>query len=332
MIMIPQGQEHAGLPWARWMGLLALLLTEILGLTLRFDAGDVPADRPMYRAITQTGRIARAGMTVGATVVIVAGIPCYRELTGLSGRVRLAGKPVAETLGNLVAFLSFYRLSTVLFDDARTPLLGWPLVVAWLLAGVAMLAFWGLAVLPAGTWVVLLRRQAGHLAVGMVVGGAAFATGQLTQNLWESFSRATLQAVHVLLQLVVSDTVCLPEQFLVGTSSFQIAISSECSGYEGLGLVGVLMAFALWRFRGELNIPRALAVVPLGMAITWLANATRIAALVLLGAWGYPGLAVQGFHSVAGLLLFLLIGLALVAAIRRLPFFLSRTSSQANAH
>jgi exosortase/archaeosortase family protein len=324
-------RERAGLPWARWAGLLALLVAEVLLLTLRFDGGDVPADSPAYRAIIQTGRFARSGLTVGAILLFVAALPCYRELTNRvsAGRLPLAGRPLAATLGNLVACVGFYRLSAQIFEGARGPLVGWPLVVAWWLAGLAALVFWGLAVLPAVTWAVLARRCAGSLALGATAGIAAVGAGQLAQNQWEPFSRSTLQVVHVLLDLVVSDAVCVPERLLVGTSTFRVAISPACSGYEGVGLVGVLIALALALFRRELKFPRALVLVPLSMAIIWLVNAARIAALVLLGAWGYPRLAVEGFHSMAGSVLFLLIGLGLIAVIRRLPFFSSRTPPQA---
>ena len=57
--------------------------------------------------------------------------------------------------------------------------------------------------------------------------------------------------------------------------------------------------------------------MPAGMALIWLANALRIALLVGLGTWGYPELALSGFHSLAGWILFLLIGLGLVAWARQ---------------
>ena len=58
-----------------------------------------------------------------------------------------------------------------------------------------------------------------------------------------------------------------------------------------------------------------------GTAAIWLANAARIAALVLIGARWSPSVACGGFHSQAGWLAFLGVGLGLVAASRRSSFF-----------
>ena len=107
----------------------------------------------------------------------------------------------------------------------------------------------------------------------------------------------------------------------VGTSSFQVEIAPECSGYEGMGLIAVLIAIALWTFRRDFRFPRALVLVPVAMALMWVANALRITALVVLGSCGYRELAVGGFHSLAGWVLFLTVGLGLIACADRMPFF-----------
>ena len=52
-----------------------------------------------------------------------------------------------------------------------------------------------------------------------------------------------------------------------------------------------------------------------------MANAVRITALVALGNWGYPELAVGGFHSLAGWMHFLVIGLGVIVCALRMPFF-----------
>src|SRR5262249_21996318 len=76
-----------------------------------------------------------------------------------------------------------------------------------------------------------------------------------------------------------------------------------------------------WLFRRELRFPRAFLLLPAGTAAIWLSNSARIAALVLVGSWGRPEVAMSGFHSQAGWLLFCTVGLALVAVSRRSRFF-----------
>src|SRR5208337_4721932 len=54
----------------------------------------------------------------------------------------------------------------------------------------------------------------------------------------------------------------------------------------------------------ECRFPRALLLVPLGLALMFALNAIRIAVLVLIGNAGYPEVAVYGFHSQAGWIAF----------------------------
>ena len=72
----------------------------------------------------------------------------------------------------------------------------------------------------------------------------------------------------------------LPEK-LVGTATFEITIAPECSGYEGVGLVTLLLALYLWLFRMHLRFPQALLLFPVGALAVWLANAVRITALIV---------------------------------------------------
>jgi exosortase/archaeosortase family protein len=106
---------------------------------------------------------------------------------------------------------------------------------------------------------------------------------------------------------------------VVGTALFRVEISRECSGFEAMGLCAVFLGAALWLLRRDLRFPQALVLMPLGVALMWLANVLRIAALVALGSRGEHRLAVQGFHSMAGWVFFLAIGLSLIACARKLP-------------
>ena len=69
-------------------------------------------------------------------------------------------------------------------------------------------------------------------------------------------------------------------------------------------------------------------MLPLGTVLIYLANAVRITALVALGTWGSPAVALGGFHSQAGWLAFNGVALGLVVLAQRLRFF---TATEAEA-
>lgn len=211
-------------------------------------------------------------------------------------------------------------------------------VFAWLTAGVlggtapaSNVVAWGaLGIVTLGSWVgvapaTIRGRQAGRgalaLAAGTVVGTAALSVGQASGDLWHPFSRPTFWAVRALLGLVCSNPICLPDDLVIGTDSFTVRIAPQCSGYEGIGLVSVFLGVYLWCFRRDHRFPASLLLIPLGAAAMWLANAARIALLVILGTWVSPAVADGGFHSHAGWLALNAVGLGLVLVARRMRFF-----------
>ena len=52
-------------------------------------------------------------------------------------------------------------------------------------------------------------------------------------------------------------------------------------------------------FRQDLRFPQAFCLLPVGVLAIWLCNVVRITALILVGAYGSPEIAVGGFHSQA---------------------------------
>jgi exosortase E/protease (VPEID-CTERM system) len=149
---------------------------------------------------------------------------------------------------------------------------------------------------------------------------AACVAAFLADGLWKKLGWVTLSVVHFLLRLCAVEAVENRATFTLGTPNFQVQIAPACAGYEGMGLILVLLVFLYWLFRRDLRFPRALVLVPLGIAIVWLLNAVRITALILIGAWGYPNVAVGGFHSQAGWLAFNAVGFLALIVIQRWSF------------
>jgi exosortase E/protease (VPEID-CTERM system) len=315
-------------PFIRSACVVALLAVEALVVSLRFDGESVNADRVLYRLGLHSGTVTRLGIAVGLATMLVASPRIFRVLKRLSDRDKAAPWFLRWLAGNLLSFLSFYRLSALVLEGHRSQSFEWILVAAWGITGVATFVFCALASLPVDAWASLLRQNGLCLVVGPALGTIAFLSGLLAQDQWKVLSQATLQLVAAILSIVFSSVVCQPQISVVGTTSFTVEIAPACSGYEGLGMLAAFLSIALWLFRRALRFPRSLVLLPVGMSLIWLANAFRIAALVGLGTWGYPELALAGFHSLAGWVLFLLIGLGLIALARRSSFFSTLRESE----
>lgn len=307
----------------RWVWLVALLVIELMTLTLSFD-GEIVSRHGGWRArlLGQTHQIPALAIVVAVATVLFGGGRLRDEFARLEApqhrRVRvwilLAGH--LATFGGFTAATAFVlggELELAPYPD------GW--IAAWAALGVASLAFWGSISLPMELWIPLLRRGTGALLSGVVVGLAAWAAGLLTTWVWRPLGQSTLWTVCGLLGLIASDVVCDPAEFTIGTGRFQVEIAPGCSGYEGIGLIWIFLGAYLWLGRRQLRFPRALLLLPLGTVVMWLSNAVRITALVVVGTWGPPEVARQGFHSQAGWLAFNAVALGLIAASRHLPWF-----------
>ena len=322
MSITPKVPNMVSLPYARWVGLLILLFSEFLALSLRFDAQTVGTGVAWHGVVMRLGFVARFCLLAALATLLLAGPQCYKELKRESERLRQTYWSLPAILGNFVAFFVLYRLSASIFGlDGPARHAHWALVASWGIAALATLGLWGVAVLPADLWVVMISRNTVSLVVGPMLGAGAYLVGLLAQDQWRLLSRATLVVAHALLSLLFSDTFWRLDRCVVGTSSFRVEIAPICSGYEGMGLIAAFVSITLWTFRRDFRFPRAFLLLPLAIILIWLANVLRIVLLIALGTWGYRDLAVGAFHSLAGWALFLGVGLGLIAWARRNPFF-----------
>lgn len=95
-----------------------------------------------------------------------------------------------------------------------------------------------------------------------------------------------------------------PATMTLGTERFSVQVSAVCSGIEGLGLMLAFAVCGLIYTRRELRLGRAALLIPFSLVTIWLLNMLRIAALVAIGDAGHEAVAVNGFHSEAGWILF----------------------------
>ena len=184
-------------------------------------------------------------------------------------------------------------------------------MVAWLVSSLALIA-------PSSR---LFLRLLGTATLFGAFAVLAWNVGDFTRTFWNYSGGTTMRLVESLLAPFADGPVVRKDAFCIGTDTFDVQVNAPCSGFHGIGLVTTLLAGYLWWFRRTLRFPQALVLLPIGAGLMWLANAVRIAALILVGIWISPEIAVDGFHSAAGWICFLAVGLGLIWGASRSPFF-----------
>jgi exosortase E/protease (VPEID-CTERM system) len=203
------------------------------------------------------------------------------------------------------------------------------LLACWYGTGILGLVLAALAFVPPCEWLGLLRKT-GHVWVFAVVAAAVAWRFVLPSwsvwdgSLWKPAIDATFNLTRVLLQPFLSDLVTDRAALVMGSSRFAVSIGGACSGFEGAGLMLVFSITWLWFFRRECRFPQALVLIPASIAVMWLLNAVRIAVLILIGNAGFPGIAVNGFHSQAGWISFNLVAVSVSLAAGRVPWWRNR--------
>ena len=312
----------------RWFLLVVLLALEIIVITDRYDK---PANfSPSLSNESSwaewlfgfSPEIWRAGVwATGACLVIL--IPKHKTILN-DLREQLNGyRWSVWLLFHILALATFVVFTALIFEKPNDPArlsVSW--FSAWFALGIATLSLWLLALAPSRFWSRLVRRQNTVLLLGALLGISAWLLiRQASPLLWISLAKPTLQLVYSLLGWVYPDLVYQPDKFLVGIPSFQVGIASSCSGIEGIVFITLFLAIYLWLFRKDLRFPQAFWLFPLGIITIWLANAMRIAMLVVIGASYSPEVAIQGFHAHAGWIAFALVSISAIALSNRMQFF-----------
>jgi exosortase E/protease (VPEID-CTERM system) len=292
----------------------AVLLGESLAFSAAFDFGGFIGTNEWWtRLLLQGPLLLRLGLTIAIAAVLFCGRDIWDELAAGEAEADEPARLLAFGLGHLTAIACLYALTDWLLRVAGHAVefgsigfLGWLVAVAMVGLTLARVA------LPARTWGRLAVRCGASLFVAALVGTVAWGGGLLSARMWEPLGQSTLWLVRGLLSLTGTELVYSPETFEIGTSRFAVEIAPQCSGYEGVGLILAFLGGYLWLARRQLRFPHSLLLLPLGAGLVWLANAGRIAALILIGSWYSPQVALGGFHSQAGWLAFNAIALGLI--------------------
>jgi exosortase E/protease (VPEID-CTERM system) len=163
-----------------------------------------------------------------------------------------------------------------------------------LLAGLAPWRVWRDAAVSVG-WLWVYAAAAAALASLAI---------QWSQMLWAPTTQITFDLVERILRPLIPTLHSDATTQILDTGRFAVQVSYLCSGLEGAGLLLGFCCVWLVYFRRDYYFPRALLIIPLGLALLFGLNVLRIAALVLIGDAGYPEIASYGFHSQAGWIAF----------------------------
>jgi exosortase E/protease (VPEID-CTERM system) len=277
-----------------------LLLAEKVVLNLFIGSSSVPSDSALWVAQHWGFRFL---VCFGISVVVFGYLRCDRQLRAAATLVRAAPLRLSWLAVHGTLAIALVSLSTFLFGHASDRVFP-VLVVLWLLlasiAGAALL----LALAPWNVWGTVVRALGALWCyAGIAAGGSALAMGW-SQKLWVGTARVTFEGVYRLLDWLVPTLRVDPSNRTIDTGHFAVAIDPICSGLEGMGLMAAFCTVLLLLFRKEYLFPRALVLIPAGLLLSFGLNVVRIAALVLIGAAGYSGIAVYGFHSQAGWIAF----------------------------
>ena len=316
---------------ARRIVLLLLLAGELVYITLPIHFPEQLLRHGWIALAFATLKGSRQVLITATFVVIVLG---WREVGTELRRIRAER---AER-GASVWLVAHFGLVTVLvlgtaFKGSDSISAGrielW--VLSWTLLGLGALLTWSFALLPPRFWVGWYRRSPRVFLYGLSTGAITYLLSTYTQAVWPLLQGVTFSSVAALLRLVVGSAIVLdPAQSVIGMTKFSVRIVPGCSGLEGIALVGCFLGLYLWFYRNKLQFPRAFVLVPIGLASAFFLNSVRIASLILLGNW-LPAASLQGFHSVAGWLLFNLLVCALVWGSWRFGLFVDDHAKPADA-
>jgi exosortase E/protease (VPEID-CTERM system) len=309
--------------WGRIAALIAILLCEGLFLGVLFHLSTPREALPAgwwTDLLKYSHFVMPLGAIFGAAVFLVAG---QRIRQIIQSHPPAADDHLGALLFvQLIVFGGFFLMTRAVFGPIA-PVFdhpGW-WVGAWLAHAVLVLALWLCALLPLRTVWAIAHDAWGVLLGGCLVGLAAWGMGYWTQPFWWTMQNSTLSGAHAILDAMDDNTFVDPVRFIIGADNFAVRISAECSGYEGIGMEIVFLSAYLWLFRKRLRFPQVLFLLPAATACVWLANMVRIALLVYIGAHYSPAIAVGGFHSYAGVVLFAGVSIAAIILAEHTSFF-----------
>jgi len=305
------------------LGLIALLLAEIIYVTVSFDTENLLGESAVWaQALGWTPQLLRLAIAIVGATLLFTGSHLWPVLRN-GVLFRRPSSLVRFLPVQLLSFAVFFQTTAIVMSgrlSLHSYASAW--LLAWITAGSATLIIWAATLLPIKTWVRAARNGRIGILCGAIAGTIAWASSFVAVELWAPLARYTYRLVAWGLSFLYDQTISDPAKLLIGTAKFKVEISPECSGYEGIGLILAFLAVYIWISRNHLRFPSALFLFPFGASVIWILNIFRIIALIAIGSSGWPEIARGGFHSQAGWISFSGVALGLVALTTSRGYFM----------
>ena len=303
----------------RLLALAFLLTGELLLLTIRFDAADATRSSEWIRVfMDHVSAIPQVLAVVFTATLIFGGAQIAAAWKSVSVRVLEHQSWLGWLAVHLICFVCFGFVTRYVLEVNQTASGAW--YAFWLILSAMTAVSWCAAVVHPSAWPGVFGSLSRPVGVGFLFGLGAWAGGLWARQHWGPLASATFRSVTVLLKISGVEVVQNLSELMIGTSRFSVRIAPQCSGYEGMGLAIVFVATYLWWCRNDHYFPRSFLLIPASIALMFVANSLRIAALIMIGHYGWEEFAVGGFHSQAGWLAFNVVTLGLLACARLSPY------------
>lgn len=222
----------------------------------------------------------------------------------LNEAARSAPVRVRWLLLHVLLLLPLLPLTYYMYGDRGAPLPFAAMGVLWLCAALGAVATLVAGLAPWSVWKGAARTLGTLCLYAALAATLAASVMQWSQALWHPTAGITFRAVYLVLRSLIPSLTADPATLILRSDRFGVQVSDECSGLEGAGLLLTFCAAWLLCFRREYFFPRALWLLPLALALSFVLNVARIATLMLIGNAGYADMAIYGFHSQAGWIAF----------------------------
>ena len=253
-------------PFHRFGSLVALLGIELLAISAWLDTGMLRGTHGVTAIVAGSGATLLRLVVASTLVLLVFGesrrVTPWKSLFGDLTSPPSASRPLL--LAHVPATLLFAQLSSTLFRVRTTEAIDNIVALSWIASGVVAAGLAILAFAPAGFWLRLLASLRPVVVFALMVSIGGYAFGWVTSTFWRPLSSATMCVVYWLLHPLIGGISADPSTLIVGGPDFQVMISRECFGYEGLGLILVFTTACLWFHRADWRLPQALVLIPFG--------------------------------------------------------------------
>ncbi len=267
----------------------------------------------------------RFAVAFAAATVVFAIVRATPQLRSVDLYVRTSRMSMRYVLVHILSIAILVPLTYLLYRDGVTPLALTAVVTLWIVFGVAAMLAAGLAMIAWPLWRDAARAIGSTWRYAALIALLGTGAWQWSERLWVPATALTFDLVRRVLLPIIPTLSADPSTHVLSTHRFAVQIAEVCSGLEGVGLILAFSAAWLLYFRQEYIFPRALLLIPAGVAAIFGLNVLRIAALILIGNAGFPDVAVYGFHSQAGWIAFIAVACGLVLLSRR-SSWLNRTA------